>query len=53
MGTLDALKLTICGGRMPGGNWRSVDCEAAVTCALAMARLAPGCRKILMTAMPL
>ena len=27
---------------MPGGNWRNMNCDAAVTCALAVSRLTPG-----------
>ncbi len=44
MGTLDALKLMISGGNVPGGSERSMNSDAAPTCALAIERLASGCR---------
>ena len=53
IGTLEALKLMISGGRVPGGSWRRTNCDAAVICAFAVSRLAPGCRKTLTTATPL
>ncbi len=40
------------GGVVPGGICRSTVCEMAVTCAVAASMLAPGWKKILMTAMP-
>src|ERR1700722_18104747 len=43
----------ISGGRVPGGSWRRMNCDAAVICAFAVSRLAPGCRKTLTTATPL
>ena len=53
IGTVDALKLMICGGRMPGGKFLKMNCDAEDTCAFAVSRLAPGWRKILTTARPL
>ncbi len=52
-GTVEALKLMISGGWMPTGNWRTASPEAATTCAFAVSMLAPGCRKIFTTSMPL
>ena len=52
IGTLDALKLMISGGWVPGGSGRTRN-SGGVTCAFAVSRLAPGCRKILTTAIPL
>src|SRR6266581_5673476 len=40
------------GGWMPGGSWRRIVCDTAVTCALAVSRRACGCRKILTIAWP-
>src|SRR5580692_10165532 len=40
------------GGKVPGGNWRRIVWETAATCAFAVSRLAPGCRKILTIASP-
>ena len=48
IGTVEALKLRINGGCAPAGNWRRAICDTAVICALAMSRLAFGCRKTLM-----
>src|SRR5437867_3046767 len=41
------------GGVMPAGSWRRIVCETAVTWALAVSRLAFGCKKILTIAWPL
>ena len=46
IGTLEALQLMINGGKVLGGNCRRAVWEMAVTCALAVSRLAFGCRKI-------
>ena len=43
-GTLDALKLRISGGWMPGGSRRVARPVTATTWALAVSMLAPGCR---------
>ncbi len=48
-GTLEALKLMISGGSVPGGSDRSMNSEAAPTCAFAVSRLAFGWRKIFTT----
>ena len=44
MGTLEAEKLMICGGSVPGGSCRNMNCDAAVTCAFAVSSDAPGCK---------
>jgi len=41
------------GGVAPGGIERTTACETAVTCAVAPSILAPGWKKILITATPL
>src|ERR1700691_6506513 len=53
MGTLDAEKLMIWGGSVPGGSCRNKYCDAAVTWALAVSSDAPGCRKTFTVASPL
>src|SRR5271166_3470448 len=53
MGTLDAEKLMICGGSVPGGSCRNRNCDAAVTWALAVSSEAPGCRNTYTIASPL
>ncbi len=40
------------GGVVPGGKPRTVVCEMAVTCAMAVWMLVPGRKKILMTPRP-
>src|ERR1700729_3740452 len=52
MGTVEALKLMICGGRIPGGRLLKMNCEADETCAFAVSRLAPGCRYTLTITCP-
>ena len=42
----------ISGGSAPGGNWRRMVWEIAVTCAFARSILAFGCRNILTIAVP-
>src|SRR5262249_816199 len=49
---LEALKLMISGGVVPGGYWRSTVWEIAVIWALAVSRRAFGCRYTLMMACP-
>ncbi len=44
IGTLEALKLMISGGPIPGGYWRSTVCEIAVIWALAVSSRAFGWR---------
>src|SRR5437899_2157094 len=41
------------GGWMPGGSWRRMVCDTAVTCAFAVSRRAFGCRNILTIDWPL
>src|SRR6266436_6244034 len=40
------------GGWVPGGSWRRIVCDTAVTCALAVSRRACGCKKIFTIAWP-
>ena len=47
IGTLDALKLRICGGVIPAGICFRMVWEMAVTCAFAVLMFAPGWKKIL------
>src|SRR5206468_836757 len=41
------------GGWVPGGSWRRMVCDTAVTCALAVSRRAFGCKNILIIDWPL
>ncbi len=38
IGTVDALNSMICGARVPGGRLRRMNCDAELTCALAVSR---------------
>src|SRR6266699_2679240 len=48
-----AVWVMIRGGWIPGGSWRRMVCDIAVTCAFAVSRRAFGCRKILTIDWPL
>ena len=47
---VEALYVMMNGGVVPGGSWRSTDCEIAAICATAASVLAPGWKKTLTTA---
>jgi hypothetical protein len=51
-GMLDAEYLMTSGGVTPGGNWRSIVCSIAVTCAIAVWMFAFGWKKTLISEIP-